>query len=260
MSRTPLSIVREAKDFLTNGNRRHSHGGGFRRFSSQPNLATVDLLPHSERDLAWLHKGPPPGVPHRKRLPSLSNVTQAGKRPPSPPRSSTITVDRHRSGSTPTLTPPGQQQPLRRPHSGGTESCFSAAADACRSPLSPLLGREDDRNAEHGCSAKKIHKDFPADFSPKASPPGSSRKPRTHASSHSQPSSPLSAQRPPKRKDELLVYRPNGDGQLPDWLLFPKPLEIDSDGDEAHEFWEENPITGALLQQISDATQLDELS
>jgi len=54
--------------------------------------------------------------------------------------------------------------------------------------------------------------------------------------------------RPQKRKDELLVHRPDGDGCLPDWLLLPKPLQTDSDGDEAHEFWEEDPISGVLLQ------------
>jgi len=49
--------------------------------------------------------------------------------------------------------------------------------------------------------------------------------------------------RPTKKAEEAFVFRPNRDGDVPGYLL---PLLVDDDGDWAHEFLVEDPVTGNL--------------
>lgn len=51
--------------------------------------------------------------------------------------------------------------------------------------------------------------------------------------------------RGPKKEDELLVYRPEGDGGVQD---YPCSLSTDMDGDKAQEFWIEDVASGELLR------------
>lgn len=57
---------------------------------------------------------------------------------------------------------------------------------------------------------------------------------------------------PPKKGEDLFLYRPNADGPVPD---FPRPLVQDEDGDEGHEFFVEDRETGSL--QLQGPSSLD---
>jgi len=57
---------------------------------------------------------------------------------------------------------------------------------------------------------------------------------------------------PPTKGEEMVVYRPNGDAPI---FQYPRALVRDEDGDEAHEFFVEDPETGDL--QVSGVTALD---
>jgi len=51
--------------------------------------------------------------------------------------------------------------------------------------------------------------------------------------------------KPARKSEEMFTYCPHGDGDVPGYT---RPLLVDDDGDEGHEFFEEDPETGELQE------------
>jgi len=59
--------------------------------------------------------------------------------------------------------------------------------------------------------------------------------------------------KPPSRDEEMIQFRPNGDGPVPGYA---RPLMTDEDGDDSHEFFVQDLVTGELVAQTP--TSLEE--
>lgn len=295
MTRTPLSIVREVKDFRRTGSTCRP-SGGFRHFAHQPNLAPVDLDNSAE---AVSRPSLQRGSQSQRRLPSLPNpftsrsskaAKESGERRRAPSESSARPPrQRVEDNSDAAHAPASPSTPgspaLHSAHERGVTQLTAAQAVSVLEELQNYFSDAHFQNAlkrlQSNFPQRKTrgHSDGPAffesferltlgvyksvlptygfsgDWDGVADFQTSLHTAKSHVGVKELQEHinilmglPRDATfRPQKRKDELLVYRPNGDGGLPDWLLLPQALKMDSDGDEAHEFWEEDPASGALL-------------